>query len=164
MSRETTALLMAGPKTLGPWGDRSWRVSLTAQLVEGATPYWIATPTLPEEHPTRPDEIDVVTPNSEAVVESILMMLSAHFGDHDVEVALIDTHNISMDQGMREVARCYELSDEIQKFLAERLSNQVRLGVLRLTSDTLVNAEAVVELRKLGFDVEEYENPSILDC
>lgn len=159
MTRVSTALLMIGPKSIAPWGDRAWRVSGTAQLVEGSTPYWIVTPTQPAQHPVFPNEIEVSSPHTDSVVESILFLLASHFGQDGVEENLVETHNIEVNiLGHRELARFYELSDHSKGFLAKRLSQQVRLGLTQLDDLSLVNDEVIQRLRQLDFDVEVFRS------
>ncbi len=158
MTRVSTALLMIGPKSIAPWGDSAWRVSATAQLVEGANPYWIVTPTQPAQHSVSPNEIAVTTPHSDSVIESILFILATHFGDDDVETVLAESHNIALDNdGLRTVAQFYELSDHNRAFIAKRLSRQIRLGLTQLDDFSLASNETVQQLRRLGFDVEVFE-------
>lgn len=156
MSRQSTALLTVGPRSIAPWGDRAWRVSGTAQLVEGSTPYWIVTPTLPASHSATPAEVEVVVPHPEAVVASVLMFLAAHFGDEDVEAYLVETHNVTLRDGVREIAPYYELADETVRFLADHLSRTLRLAVTLLDDFSLVDDEVIAELRALGFDVDVF--------
>lgn len=157
MTRVSTALLAIGPKSIAPWGDRAWRVSATAQLVEGSSPYWIVHPTQPAQHPVVPNEIGVSSPHSESVVDSVLFLLATHFGEDDVEANLLESHNIELgDDGLREVAEFYELSDYNRGFLAKRLSERVRLGLTQLDDLSLVGDEVVEQLRRLGFDLEVF--------
>jgi len=157
MSKQTTALLMFGPTSIAPWGDRVWRVAATAQLVEGSAPYWIFTPTEPAETAASPQMVEVAAPNPEAVVESILMMAAAWFGDSKVENCLIETHNLTMNEGVRELAPFYELAESTQHFLARHLSGNIRLGATRLDEQTLLSAEVVRGLRLLGFDFDTFD-------
>ena len=156
MSRCSTALLTVGPRSLGPWGDRNWRVSGTCQLVEGSTPYWIVTPTQPAEHQVTPSEFEVVVPYPSAVVESVLLLLGANFGDDAVEGYLIDTHNITVSAGRREVARYPELSDEGVRLLSEHLAPSLRLAFTLLDDLCLIDDEVISMLRELGFDVDVF--------
>lgn len=161
MSRVSTALLAIGPKSIAPWGDRAWRVSATAQLVEGTTPYWIVTATQPAQHPVVPAAIEVSSPHSESVVESILFLLASHFGEEPVEENLLETHNIQVsNRRHRELARFYELSDHTKDFVAKRMSQQVRLGFTQLDDLSLVNDEVIQTLRAFGFDVEVFSPQS----
>jgi hypothetical protein len=125
-------------------------------LVEGSTPYWIVTPTLPASHSATPAEVEVVVPHSEAVVASVLMFLAAHFGDEDVEAYLVETHNVTLRDGVREIAPYYELADETVRFLADHLSRTLRLAVTLLDDFSLVDDDVVAELRALGFDVDVF--------
>jgi len=157
MTRFSTALLTIGPKSIAPWGDRAWRVAATAQLVEGSSPYWIITPTQPAQHPVAPSEIGVPSPHSDSLVDSVLFLLATHFGEHDVEENLLESHNIELgDDGLREVAEFYELSDYNRGFLAKRLSERIRLGLTQLDDLSLIGDEVVEQLRRLGFDLEVF--------
>lgn len=98
----------------------------------------------------------MVVPHPEAVVASVLMFLAAHFGDDDVEAYLVETHNVSVRDGVREIAPYYELADDTVRFLADHLSRTIRLGVTVLDEFSLVDSEVVAELRGLGFDVDEF--------
>lgn len=156
MTRQSTTVLTVGPSSIAPWGDRVWRVSGSAQLVEGSTPYWIVTPTLPANHPATPAEIEVAAPLPGSVVDSVLLLLAVHFGDDDVEAFLTETHNISVEEGVRVIAPYWDLSDETVGFLAEHLSATLRLGFTLLDDLCLVDDVVIETLRALGFDVEVF--------
>lgn len=158
MSRQSTALLTVGPRFTFPWGDdaKAWRVSGSAQLVEGSTPYWIVTPTQPASHNVSPNAVEVVIPHPELVVDSILMLLAAHFGDNNVEAHLEETHNITMRDGVRVIAPYFELSEATAFFLGERLSQSMRLGMTLLDDMSLVDESVISSLRKLGFPVQVF--------
>jgi hypothetical protein len=157
LSRLSTALLSIGPRAISPWGDRVWRVAATAQLVEGSSAYWIVTPTVPSQHTVTPGEVSVAAPSAEAVVDSVLFLLAAHFGDIEVETYLVETHNVSLKGGARELAPFYELADTTRDYLARKMSEVVRLGFTRLDDLSLVNDEVITALLRYGFDVEVYE-------
>lgn len=157
MSRQTTALLFIGPRTLSPWADRAWRVSATAQVVENSGAYWIVTPTLPSQHRVSPAEVSVHAPFAEAVVDSVLFLLAAHFGDDEVENYLVETHNVSLQGGTRELAPFYELADTTREYLARKMSEVVRLGFTRLDDLSLVNDNVIAALLRYGFDVEIFD-------
>jgi hypothetical protein len=154
MTRVSTALLTISPRRLGPWVDEGWRVSGSAQIVEGSIPYWIVTPTQPAQHQVSPDEIEVAAPKDACVVESILFLLASHFGGDVVEKYLVETHNISVGQdGTRELARFYEVVDDAKDFLARHLCEVIRLGITRLDETSLVNDAVIGAMRDLGFDL-----------
>jgi hypothetical protein len=157
MTRLSTALLTIGPKSIAPWGDRAWKVTATAQLVEGSTPYWIVTPTKPARHLVLPEEIEVSSPHVDSVVDSILFLLASHFGEESVENNLAETHNIRVGEGgVRELARFFELSDHSRGFLAKQMSQQVRLGLTQLDDLSLMNDAVIERLSLFGFDVEVF--------
>lgn len=156
MSRRSTALLTIGPSTLSPWGDRAWRVAATAQLVEGSSAYWIVTSTVPAQHYVSPGGVEVPVPHAEAVIDSVLFLLASHFGDDDVENYLVETHNLSLRGGVRELAPFYELADTTKDYLVSKMAGVVRLGFTRLDELSLVNDEVITALLRYGFDVEVY--------
>lgn len=157
MSRQTTALLFIGPRSISPWGDRVWRVAATAQLVEGSSAYWIVTPTLPVQHSVTPAEVSVSAPFAESLVESVLFLLAAYFGDDEVKNYLVETHNVSLKGGARELAPFYELADTTRDYLVRKMATVVRLGFTRLDDLSLVNDEVITALLRYGFDVEVYD-------
>jgi hypothetical protein len=157
MPRQSTSLLTIGPRYLSPWADRAWRVSASAQLVSGSGAYWIVTPTLPAQHAVSQAEVSVSAPFPEAVVDSVLFLLAAHFGDNEVENYLVETHNVSLKGGTRELAPFYELADTTREYLASKMAGVVRLGFTRLDDLSLVDDEVITALLRYGFDVEVYD-------
>jgi hypothetical protein len=99
----------------------------------------------------------VPAPYSEAVVESVLFLLAAHFGDDEVENYLVETQNVNLKGGTRELAPFYELADTTRDYLARKMSEVVRLGFTRLDDLSLVNDEVITALLRYGFDVEIYD-------
>lgn len=158
MSRQSTALLTVSPRALHPWGDRIWRIAATAQLVEGSTPYWIVTPTEPAAHPCRLADIEVVTPQPESVIDSILIFLAAHFGGEHVQDRLVESHNITIREGVREIAPYYELAEPLRSLLFRQLAGVLRLGITVLEEESLVDTQVISGLRALGFDVEVFRS------
>lgn len=157
MTKQTTALLAAGPRTISPWNDRAWRISLTSQLVEGGSAaYWLATPTQPQEHVVSPAEVVLEVPELDGILDATLMMLALNLGGSDVEDYLLETHNISLDAGRRILAPYWDLSENGRLFLSGLLSPKIRLGFTILDEHNLVDAMLIEELRSLGFDVDVY--------
>lgn len=156
MTRVTTAMLMAGPRSLSPWGDRAWRVALTAQLVEGgSSAYWLATPTQPAAYEVKPDAINIETPDLDGMIDSTLIMLALHLGEANVEGYLYETHNLRVGNSGRWLAPYWELSEDGRDRLAKYLSPNVRIG-LTLLEDTTMFLLAYQGLVSLGFDVDVF--------
>lgn len=154
--RLTTALLMVGPKSVAPWGDRVWRLAASAQLVEGSEPYWIVTPTQPAQHPVTPTEVSVATPHPETLVESIIYFLAAHFGDGTAEQHLVSSHNLEVIEGERRLVPFFDLNASLISSLSKSLSQQLRLGLTRLDDMSLVSAPVIQKLEEMGFDLEVF--------
>ena len=145
-----------GPRSISPWDDRVWRIAATAQLVEGSTPYWITTPTQPSQYQVGDSGVEVVSPHPEAVVDSILVILGAHFGNVEVACRLLESHNMTDENGVREIAPFYELADETRQIVASLLSQSLRLGLTRLDEFSLVDDQVIDLLREMAFDLDIY--------
>lgn len=158
MSKQTTALLTVGPKSIAPWGDRAWRIALTAQLVAANSgDYWIVTPTEPSAHAVRTSEVMVAVPQQESLIESVVMILAAHLGDEVVEACLRDTHNIEVVDGVRELAPYWDISEpRTFDYLTGRLGELVRVGITILDDMSLVSPPVIGDLRLLGFAVDVF--------
>lgn len=158
MSKVSTALLTVGPRSISPWGDRAWRVSLTAQLVEGgSSAHWLVTPTEPAEYRLSSSSLVVPAPENDEVVDSVLMLLASHLGDSAVEGYLVDTHNLEVLDGVRSLATFWDVSpSETTRFIVEKLSNRVRLGFTVLDDSSLVTGGVIETLRGYGFDVDVF--------
>jgi hypothetical protein len=101
--------------------------------------------------------IELESPHPEAVVDSILVLLGAYFGDDEVENYLVETHNVSLQAGARELAPFYELANTTRQYIASKMSGVVRLGFTRLDDLSLVNEDVIAALLRYGFDVEVYD-------
>ena len=157
MTRLSTALLTVAPLSTGPWGDRLWRVALTAELVEGGSAaYWLIHRSEPAEHLVATAEVLITAPHTTGVVEALVLSVAAHLGDGQTEGILLDSHNIEVLDGIRHVAPYWELTDSTRQVLVERLSSSVRLGLIVLDELTLATAEVVARLRSIGFDVDVF--------
>jgi hypothetical protein len=155
MSKQTTVSLSVGPLTTGFFGDTSpWRISSQSQLVEGGIPYWLVTPTQPVEHAVGTDVLVVEFPDANAVVASVLMMVATWHGGEGVLGYLMDTENVTMDEGVRDVAPYWELSDEGVRYLSNKLKDQVKLAFTIMDDMCLVDDEVLGTLRGLGFHVD----------
>ena len=157
MARNSTATLFAGPRSIPPWGDRSWKIALYAQLVEGGeSAYWIASPTAAAPHMVRPDFVRVDQPDNDDLVASIVMAVALHLGGAEAEGLLLDTHNISLDGQTRVIAPYWELAPEVLTELARIVSISNRLGLTTVSDFSLVTEGVVDRLRELGFDTDVY--------
>ena len=156
MTRQTTAMMMVGPRSVSPWGDRIWRLALSAQLVEGNEPYWLVSVTQPANHEVKPDTVGIASPDTDNVVMSIVMLLAAHLGSGEVENFLVETHNLTLLENVREIAPFYDLSENTTRALVKELTSSVRLGFTLMEELSLVDAGLVGALRGLGFDVEVF--------
>jgi hypothetical protein len=102
MSSFTSALVTAGPKAIHPWGDRGWRIALSAQHVTGSSSdYWLVTPTPPPSHPVVSQFVSIPDPSHNGLVDSLVFALALHLGDEQVEGYLLDHHNVSIEGGVR---------------------------------------------------------------
>jgi len=157
MSTVSTTLLSVGPKSLHPWGDRAWRVGLTAQYCTGSSSdYWLVTPTQPAAYKVTQDTVVVPSPDHEGVLDSIIFLLALHLGNAQLEGFLLDHHNIHVTAGVREVAEYWELTAATRGHLGKALAEHYRIGVTVLDDCSLVDPAIVGDLRRLGFDVDVF--------
>ena len=157
MTRVTTALITAGPRTIGPWGDRAWRVALSIQLVEGGSAaYFLATPTAEPINKVSPAEVEIAAPFDECTLDALILTLAAHLGGSRIEALLEETHNISVQDDLRRIAPFWDLSHETMQCIASELAENVRLGIMLLDEISLVQPSLLLSLRDLGFDVDLY--------
>jgi hypothetical protein len=157
MSRSTTVLLTIGPRTVGSWADRAYRVSHTAQLVEGgSSAYWLITPTSPAEHAVAPDVIRIETPDPSDVVNSTIMLAAVHVGNSTAEGILLDAHNVEIVDGVRQVAEFWEVEPRTESNLAATLAPNIRMSFTLLDEMNLVTEEVTERLIAYGFDVEVF--------
>jgi hypothetical protein len=105
-----------------------------------------------------PAEVGVEVPYTEAVVESILLLLALHFGDDDLADYLVEHHNLTIDEdGVRLLAPYPELADDVTQFVASRLSASLRLGFTYLDDLCLVSEDVISVLRDdLNFSVSVF--------
>lgn len=163
MTRVTTALMFASPRSIGPWGDRAWRLALHASLVEGgAAAYWTATPTTPAQHEVSSSEVEVEMPDMDGVIDATVLLLASHLGDEQVEALLIESHLLSIQDGVRTIARYWELFPDTRAQICELLSAQVRVGITLLEDLCLIDVEVINALRQLGFDVDLFVPETIM--
>lgn len=154
MTRSTTATISVSPKYSGTWADQGlWRIAGQAQLVEGNIPYWIVTPTQPAQYAVEDTTVAVETPDSEVVLESILMWLAVWFGSDVEETWLLESHNITLNEGKRCLAPFWDLADSTKSKLAQGLAQKVKLAVTTFDELSLVNETVIDDLRRLGFEV-----------
>jgi len=153
----TTSLITAGPKSIAPWGDRKWRIALSAQYVSGSSSdYWLVTPTNPANHAVDGYALTVPQPDHEGVLDSLIYMLAIHLGDDDLEGYLFDHHNIEVADGLRVPVDFWELTESTRQHLGSRLASQFRLAVTVMDEICPVDPAVVRDLRALGFDVDVY--------
>lgn len=157
MTKQTTTLLTAGPRVISPWGDRAWRISLSAQLVEGGSvAYWLPTATQPPLTQVSPDFVEVATPSPDDLLDATLMLIALNLGDEKVEDWLVATHNAELADGVRVLAPYWEIADDQREYLCQLLSPHVRLGLTNLAEFSLANQEFVSALGSYGFDVDVF--------
>jgi hypothetical protein len=161
MTRQTTVLLSLSPRNSGMWGDSIYRLSHTAQLVEGGSAaHWLVTATQPAQHLVSPHSLVLETPDSECVVSSVLLLVALHVGDENAEGLLVDTHNVQIDSQnalpVRQVAEFWEIESRVGEQLARMLAPHVRMAVTVLDEMNIFSNDVVSRLRALDFEIEVF--------
>ena len=158
MTKLTTATLIVGPRRRAPWGDRLWAVSAYVSLIEGGSAaYWMSTSVDPSQHSATPAEVVIESPDADATVDSLLILLGAHLGGSEVADLLEATNNVTLTPGgAREIAPFWELEERVGTQLGELLARDFRLGFTQLDGECLVDSDVLARLGSLGFDLEVY--------
>jgi hypothetical protein len=155
MTAQTTAIVLASPRFVGPWGDEAWRVSLTLQLVEGGSrAYWLSSPLEPAEHPARPDGVVIEVPTEDGVLDAMLASIAIHLGGSAVQRRLLESHNLEVVDGVRVLAPYWDFSELDWDVIDADLARDLRLGIVVLDGLTLMTEGVVKGARTHGFEVE----------
>jgi hypothetical protein len=153
--------MAVSPSSIAPWGDRSYRLSHTAQLVEGGSAaYWLTSPVLPPQYLVDPDVIQIESPSPDFTLDSIILWLALNVGNEVVERILTESHNIEIDNKVRKLAPYWEISEQTRKSLAAQMSGEVRLAFTVLDELNLLTEDVWSGLRDSGFDFEVFRSSS----
>lgn len=157
MTKFSSALLMVGPAQVGIFGDDLWRVGLTSQLVEGGSngPYWLTPVTGFREKEETALIIGEI--QSSVLVDSVIILSALASGEKRALGLLFDTHNVVQDEYGLHVAPYWELAPSVRDALVRYISPLVKLGLVRLDSETLMNQSLVNDLSLLNFRVQVFE-------
>lgn len=142
---------MLGPTGVGPFASPDWRVAPDPiQLVEAGTngPGLLA-----GRHYLSIDSLD-----GEFVVRALVLMAANLTDVGPVKDYLRETHNlVQSDDGFETTAPYWDIADEVLAWCAPRLSEFVRIGIVRLDDITLADDFVVERLRAMGFMVDVFE-------
>lgn len=158
MTKRTTALVLTGPISLGAFRDDLWRVGPTAQLVEGGTsgPVWLTAPADHREDGSSPDHLAIGSNDPAIVARSLVVLLAATVGDDALLALLGPAVPIALEEGRRNIGHPWSLEDELVFDLSRVLAKSLRLGIVLLSDQSVLDVAAVLCLRTWGFRVEVF--------
>lgn len=168
MAGRTTAYVIVGQHSVGPFQSREWKARHGVALIEKHRPVWMPGPighSLGEPMPLGPiylpwgldtaGELLVVLASVVVRDESVLNALAAIGGVRDVtdERGAVHRWLVFNDDALSDEADWpYDLVAQC----AEAVRDRARLGVVRLEPYSLLGGEQVLKLRELGLDVDEF--------
>lgn len=154
MTKVTTATILAGPKSVGSFGDEdSWRIGLTCQVVDGGSngPFLLC---------NMPGRREQVIPwrglTTESGVSAVLFALCIYYGDEGMLGLLEDTHNVIAEGGELRIAPFYEFSPEVATILFSRISEIVKIALIPLADDSSLTQEIVEYLALSGIKITSF--------
>lgn len=158
MSNHTTALVMVGPAGVGPFRARDWRVSMTAQLIEGGSsgPAWMTSPGGHHDDGIAPESMLIDGTGPDIVARSLVLLIAASIGDEQLRSRLADAGNVELDVHGMAIADPWSLPDDLLHTCTSSLAAQCRIGIVRLEEYPALDACAASLLRDWGFDVDEF--------
>lgn len=161
MTTSSTALLFISPKGAGPFFVPAWRVGTFSELAEGGSngPYWII------RDPDQPGKsyLPLQDLDEDRVVASIALLLAGCIGDSNLEGLLIDTHNLSLEDGRKGFAPFWDLSESDQARIFDKMKGRVRIGINLLDESSLITESVIARLRASQIQVAVFETLSDQD-
>lgn len=168
MAGRTTAYVIVGEHSVGPFQDRAWKARHGIALIEKHRPVWMPGPighSLGEPMPLGPvylpwglspaGELLVVLASVVVRDEGVLDSLAGIGGVREVTDERGPAHRWLLFDGD-------ELSDDVTwpadlvTQCAAAVRDRARVAVVRLEPYSLLGSEEVQELRGLGLDVDEF--------
>jgi len=158
MSKHTTALVMVGPAGVGPLRTPDWRVSMTAQLIEGGSsgPVWMTSPGGHHDEGVAPESMLIDGTEADLVARSLVLLIAASIGDEPLRSQLVDAGNVELDEHRMAISDPWLLPDDLLLTCTDSLSAQCRIGIVRLEERPSLDTRAASLLRDWGFEVDEF--------
>lgn len=134
MTKATTAVIFAGPKYTGSFGDtQDWRIGLYCQVVDGGSngPFLLC---------NMPGRIEQAIPwhglDEESGVSAVLLAVAFYYGNDHILGLLEDTHNVYFEDDQMFIAKSYELAPEVRQQLFNHLSDIVKIGIINVSEES----------------------------
>ena len=158
MTKHTTALVMGGPAGVGAIRAADWRVSMTAQLIEGGCrgPVWMTSPGGHHDEGVAPESMLIDGSGPDVVARSLVLLIAASIGDESLRSRLADAGGVELDEHRMALAAPWLLPDDLLLSCTRSLSATCRIGIVRLEENPSLDTRAASQLRDWGFDVDEF--------
>lgn len=168
MAGRTTAYVIVGEHSVGPFRTREWKARHGVALIEKHRPVWMPGPishSLGESMPLGaiflPDGLDpvgellVVLASVVVRDEAVLERLAGMGGVADVRDERGQSHRwLAFDDDALSEGRDWPA--DLVPVCAGAVRDRARLGVVRLEPYSLLGPEQVMQLRAFGLDVDEF--------
>ena len=168
MAGRTTAYVIVGEHSVGPFQAREWKARHGVALIEKHRPAWMPGPighSLGEPMPLGAiylpfgldpvEELLVVLASVVVRDEAVLDRLAQIGGVRDATDLQGQSHRwLAFDDDA--LAESSEWPADLVPACAQAVRERARLGVVRLEPYSLLGTDQVVELRGLGLDVDEF--------
>lgn len=156
VTKITTAMMFAGPKSIGSFGDEDgWRIGLTCQVVDGGSngPFLICAMPGKEELIIHWQGLEMLDG-----AHALLLALAIFYGDASVHGWLLETENVTQVGDELTPAPFFEFAPEVERQLVSRMKSIVKLGVITLAPDSSLKQEMVEYLVRRGLSVERFSS------
>lgn len=172
MAGRTTALIVVGDYSTGPFATREWKARHSIALFEKHRPVWVTSPIGPSEYGDTPQEPVVFTFGWSLAQELVLVIAACAVKSPRIMDLLLSEGLASEQSGLLgEPKPILRITDDtadgeaLPKMLvetaAEEIRSVVRLALVRLDPITALGDEAVLELRGYGLDVDDFHPRSL---
>lgn len=128
------------------------------QLVEGSSsgPFLLTSASaLSDQQPAEALFINGL--EASAVADAVLLVLSAHVGDNDLQLDLLASQILTPENGKRVFSETWSLASPIREACIASVRESARLGVVILEENSVFSDEVVGLMRDWKIQIEVYD-------
>lgn len=172
MAGRTTALVVVGDYSTGPFATREWKARHTVALFEKHRPVWVTSPIGLTEHDDSPQE-PAVFPFGWSLAQELILVIAACAVKSPRMMELLLAERLAFEQSghLGQARPVFRITDEradgealpevLVETAADEIRDVVRLALVRLDPLTALGDEALLELRGYGLDVDDFHSQSL---
>lgn len=172
MAGRTTALMILGDYSVGPFQERQWKARHVLALIEKHRFAWtVAAIAHGSGEPVPPGAIYL--PRGWSVAQEAVFVAAACAVREKEFMGALDTFDLlERVEGRTEQERWLNIREErlleeetlpssLIQLAIDSIRNIARIGVVRLEADSSFDDQAIAWLRTQGFDVDDFEKRSV---